>query len=111
MKKTFRGDIEFFYNKLVNKENFAITRYGDGEMIIMTNRYINLLNKDDLLDLNSMLSIEDEVLFNWYLNVSKKKIKAIKEITTTNEFLNIFELFLLGFALLFFEIFISVFSF
>ena len=46
MKKTFRGDIEFFYNKLVNKENFAITRYGDGEMIIMTNRYINLLNKN-----------------------------------------------------------------
>ena len=31
-------------------------------------KYINLLNIDDLLDLNSMLSIEDEVLFNWYFN-------------------------------------------
>jgi len=31
-------------------------------------KYINLLNIDDLLDLNSMLSLEDEVLFNWYFN-------------------------------------------
>ena len=46
MEKTFRGDIEFFYDKLVNKENFGVTRFGDGELVIVRNNSIDLTDKN-----------------------------------------------------------------
>jgi len=44
---SFRGDIEFIFSKLKNKNHFAITRFGDGEMSIMENRKLNLLGKNE----------------------------------------------------------------
>lgn len=41
----FRGDIEYFLQKVKNKENFAFTRSGDGELSIMSNKYIDITKK------------------------------------------------------------------
>jgi len=38
-------------------------------------KYINQLDEDDLKDLNKLLIIEDEVLFEWYF--SKKSLNKI----------------------------------
>lgn len=43
--KTFKNDFEKFYSKIKNKESFALSRNNDGEMIILNNEYINLLDK------------------------------------------------------------------
>src|SRR5579859_8011444 len=43
--KTFKGDFDYFYAKLKNNEPFALSRNNDGEMIILNNEYINLLDK------------------------------------------------------------------
>ncbi len=45
MTKDFREDLIFLENKLRNKEPFSFARYGDGEMMIMNNRFIDILNK------------------------------------------------------------------
>ena len=43
--KTFKGDFDKFLNKIKNKENFSISRFGDGEMMIINGINLNLLNK------------------------------------------------------------------
>lgn len=43
--KTFRGDLEYFTYLLKEKEPYAITRFGDGELIIIRDRKINLTHK------------------------------------------------------------------
>jgi hypothetical protein len=43
--KTFKGDFEKFANKIASNEPFALSRNNDGEMIILNNQYINLLDK------------------------------------------------------------------
>lgn len=43
--KTFKGDFSIFLNKIKNHENFAIARFGDGEMMIINGKSLNLLSK------------------------------------------------------------------
>jgi len=43
--KEFGLDFKKFLNKIKNKENFAITRFGDGELSIIEGKGLNLLNK------------------------------------------------------------------
>jgi len=43
--KDFTGDFNTFLNKIKNKENFSISRFGDGEMMIIKGENLNLLNK------------------------------------------------------------------
>lgn len=43
--KTFSGDLDFFYNKLLNNEKFALSRWGDGELIIIRGLFLDLLDK------------------------------------------------------------------
>lgn len=44
---SFLGDLKFFYKLLKEKESFAISRFGDGEMMIMAGEYLNLLYKKE----------------------------------------------------------------
>lgn len=44
---SFRGDLDFFKSKLTRKDPFSITRFGDGEMMIMNNQKLNLLFKGE----------------------------------------------------------------
>ena len=45
--KSFRKDLEKFEEKLRLKENFSFARYGDGEMSIIENKTIDILNKEN----------------------------------------------------------------
>ena len=42
--KTFAGDFEFFLDKLKNNENFAFSRFSDGELYIMQNKELKIVN-------------------------------------------------------------------
>jgi hypothetical protein len=43
--KNFKSNFNALLNRIKNKENFAITRFGDGEMMIINGVSLNLLNK------------------------------------------------------------------
>jgi len=43
--KTFEGDFDKFLNKIKNKENFSLSRWGDGELTILENKYIDIRSK------------------------------------------------------------------
>lgn len=43
--KTFKGDFDMFLNKIKNNEQFSLSRWGDGELMILENTYINLTEK------------------------------------------------------------------
>lgn len=45
--RTFNTDIEIIFNKLKNREHFAFSKYADGEYKILTNQYIDILNKEN----------------------------------------------------------------
>ena len=40
-ERSFRGDLELIIDKVENKENFAFSKYADGELHIMANKSIN----------------------------------------------------------------------
>ncbi len=57
----FRGDIEFFFNKLKNKEKFSFSKYADGEFAILVNRQIT--NIDNwTFDPNKHVAIRNELI-------------------------------------------------
>jgi hypothetical protein len=43
--KTFKGDFYKFLDKIKNKNNFALSRFGDGEMMIIDGMDVDLLHK------------------------------------------------------------------
>jgi hypothetical protein len=43
--KTFNGDFDIILNNIKNKKNFGLSRFGDGELMIIENSYVNLLDK------------------------------------------------------------------
>ncbi len=45
MDKDFHNEYDLFMDRIKSGENFAITRWGDGELKIINGEYINLLNK------------------------------------------------------------------
>lgn len=51
--KTFRGDLEKFHQKLINKENFTFSKYADGEWAVIKNKQIN--NREFWFDPSSLL--------------------------------------------------------
>lgn len=45
--KTFKHDFDFFINKLRKCEHFSLSRWGDGELMILENKAIDLRHKGD----------------------------------------------------------------
>lgn len=45
--KTFKGDFDFFVNKIKKGEHFSLSRWGDGELMILENKSIDLRHKGD----------------------------------------------------------------
>ena len=66
------SDIEQLKKKIIYRSNYRGTKEMDKLLGAFTNTYINQLNEKDLLDLQKLLNIEDEDLFNFYkgLNLS-----------------------------------------
>ena len=70
---------------MINKETlrkqiiYRATHRGSKEMDILlgefVKKYISDLNTDDLKNLNEIISIEDELLYDWYFNkINNEKI-------------------------------------
>ena len=60
------SDIEQLKKKIIYRSNYRGTKEMDKLLGAFTNAYINQLNERDLLDLQKLLSFEDEDLFNFY---------------------------------------------
>ncbi|MCK9416548.1 hypothetical protein M0Q97_07825 [Candidatus Dojkabacteria bacterium] len=43
--KTFDGDFDKFLNKIKNNENFSLSRWGDGELMILEEKFIDIRTK------------------------------------------------------------------
>ena len=43
--KTFGGDFDKFLNKIKSNEHFSLSRWGDGELMILENKFIDLRNQ------------------------------------------------------------------
>ena len=59
-------------DKLKKKIIYRSEHRGTKEMdLLLSNfvkKYVNFLNESELFDLESLLNIDDEVLYKWYLN-------------------------------------------
>jgi hypothetical protein len=47
MMKTFKGDFDKFVNMVKNDEHFTLSRWGDGELMILENKPLDLTKKGD----------------------------------------------------------------
>ncbi|MDC0060822.1 succinate dehydrogenase assembly factor 2 [Candidatus Pelagibacter sp.] len=66
-------DIEYLKKKIIYRSNYRGTKEMDKLLGAFTNEYINQLNNEDLLDLQNLLDIEDEDLYNFYKGLNTNK--------------------------------------
>lgn len=45
--KTFKGDLDIFIDKIKDNEHFSLSRWGDGELMILENKLLDLRSKGD----------------------------------------------------------------
>ena len=67
-------DIEKLKKKIIYRSNYRGTKEMDKLLGAFTKKYINKLNDDDLVDLEKLLDLDDDNLYNFYnsLNTSIK---------------------------------------
>ena len=59
-------DIEQLKKKIIYRSNYRGTKEMDKLLGAFTRRYINELNVKDLVDLEKLLNIDDDNLYNFY---------------------------------------------
>ncbi len=67
-------DIEQLKKKIIYRSNYRGTKEMDKILGAFTNKYINELDINDLLDLEKLIDIDDDNLYNFY-NGLKTDIK------------------------------------
>ena len=60
------SDIEQLKKKIIYRSNYRGTKEMDKLLSAFTNEYINHLDINDLLDLEKLLSIDDNSLYNYF---------------------------------------------
>ena len=60
------NDIEQLKKKIIYRSNYRGTKEMDKILGAFTNRYINKLNTRDLLDLQKLIDLDDDNLYNFY---------------------------------------------
>ena len=60
------SDIEILKKKIIYRSNYRGTKEMDKLLGSFTNKYINDLTHDELLDLEKLLNIDDANLYNFY---------------------------------------------
>ena len=60
------ADIEQIKKKIIYRSNYRGTKEMDKLLGAFTNKYLNLLNYEDLEDLIKFLEIDDNNLYNFY---------------------------------------------
>ena len=81
-------NIDYLKKKILYCSGHRGTKEMDLLLGNFVKKYVNLLNEDELCELESLLNIDDEVLYKWYLNNDKtilipensitKKLKEFK---------------------------------
>ncbi len=59
-------DIEQLKKKIIYRSNYRGTREMDKLLGAFTKKYINELNNNDLINLEKLLNIDDDNLYNFY---------------------------------------------
>ena len=67
-------NLEQLKKKIIYRSNYRGTKEMDKLLGAFTNKYINQLNNEDLLNLEKLLEIDDNNLYNYY-NGLKTNIK------------------------------------
>ncbi len=62
------SELENFKKKLLYRSSYRGTKEMDILLSNFVKFYIDKLSKDELLDLEKLLNIEDEVIYNFYQN-------------------------------------------
>ena len=71
--------LEIFKKKLVYRAAYRGTKEMDILLSSFVNKYINLFNENQLLELDKFLNFEDEVILNFYHhNIIEKQIDKNK---------------------------------
>ena len=74
-------NIDYLKKKIL----YCSERRGTKEMDLLlgnfVKKYVNLLNEDELCELESLLNIDDEVLYKWYLNKERSTLVPENGIT------------------------------
>ena len=71
--------LEIFKKKLVYRAAYRGTKEMDILLSSFVNKYINLFNENQLLELDKFLNFEDEVILNFYQhNIIEKQIDKNK---------------------------------
>ena len=60
------SDIEQLKKKIIYRSNYRGTKEMDKLLGAFTKKYINKLNNQDLFDLEKLLDIDDDNLYNFY---------------------------------------------
>ena len=60
------SNIEQFKKKIIYRSNYRGTKEMDKLLGSFTKKYINELNENDLIDLDNLLSLDDDNLYNFY---------------------------------------------
>ena len=72
-------DIEKLKKKIIYRSNYRGTKEMDKLLGAFTKKYINKLSNDDLVDLEKLLDLDDDNLYNFYnslnTNIKFKKNK------------------------------------
>ena len=72
-------DIEKLKKKIIYRSNYRGTKEMDKLLGAFTKKYINKLSNDDLIDLEKLLELDDNNLYNFYnslnTNIKFKKNK------------------------------------
>ena len=63
------SNIEQFKKKIIYRSNYRGTKEMDKLLGAFTNKYINKLNEHDLINLEKLLDIDDNNLYNFYNNL------------------------------------------
>ena len=63
-------NIEILKKRIIYRSNYRGTKEMDKLLGTFTKKYINKLNNDDLMDLEKLLDIDDENLYNFYKGLS-----------------------------------------
>ena len=76
-------NIDILKKKILYRSEHRGTKEMDLLLGNFVKKYVNFLNEDELCELETLLNIDDEVLYKWYLN--NEKTTSIPENSITKK--------------------------
>ena len=74
-------NIDNLKKKIIYRSEHRGTKEMDLLLSNFVKKYVNLLNKSELSELESLLNIDDEVLYKWYLSNERTRLVPDNTIT------------------------------